>query len=107
MRPLTAIGLIFAGLVAFLLVGLGILRGSLLAPQSWQLAALGLGWLVGLWGALVAFMVFLILWVGQQLAALEAERPAQPVALGQPSVDGAATQASAAPARREPERIAS
>lgn len=73
-------GVIFAALVALLAAGWGFFEmvhstsgGPDEGARSWGLAALGLAWMFGLWGALVALMAFLVASVGEALAASESE----------------------------------
>lgn len=74
-------GVIFAALVALLAAGWGffeVVHSTSGGPdaegvRSWGLAALGLAWMFGLWGALVALMAFLVASVGEALATSESE----------------------------------
>lgn len=79
MRASTIIALIFGGLCALLVVGGAILRmthSSAVTPtgveSSYLLTAtVGTAWMLGVWAAFVALMVFLIAWVAE-------EKPASP-----------------------------
>ena len=75
---------VFVGSAAFLIAGVAVGptvneiygAGGPGAAIAMELVVLGLAWIFALWGALVAIMVFLVLWVGASLAD---EGPASPV----------------------------
>jgi hypothetical protein len=79
MKASTVLGGIFAVLAAFELVGVAILTRPSVHPETVAVAAnqsptlvtLAMAWVFGLWAALVAFMVYVIAWVGDGMAAGE------------------------------------
>ena len=66
-----------------------------LVARPWILDAAGLVWMFALWGALVAFMVFLIGWVGEGMAGGEAQELRSP---HRTAPDGRASDTAFAPA---------
>lgn len=77
MQPLRRIAAVFLALSGIVVVG-SIFLPALNAPYAgsarlvarpWMLDAAGLVWMFALWGALVAFMVFLIGWIAEGMAS--------------------------------------
>lgn len=86
MRALRGIAGVFLALSGIVVVG-SIFLPALNAPHAgsarlvarpWMLNAAGLVWMFALWGALVAFMVFLIGWIAEEMAARANEFDANP-----------------------------
>ena len=72
MSPTKVLGGIFVALLGLELLGLVALQGVGADPnaaRSVLVATLGLAWIVGVWATLVAFMVFIIAWVAEGMAA--------------------------------------
>ena len=112
MQALGRIAAIFLALSAVVVVG-SVFLPALNAPYAgsarlvarpWILDAAGLVLMFALWGALVAFMVFLIGWIGEGMAGGEAEELRSP---HRPTPDGRASDAAFAPAAgaTEPEAV--
>ena len=86
MKASSVLGGLFVVLAAFEIVGVAILTGASVRPevvavapsQSVALTVLATAWVFGLWAALVAFMVYVIAWVAEGMAA-EPEFSATPV----------------------------
>jgi hypothetical protein len=83
-KPSTFVGAIFLLLAAYLLVGGAALRSLWGQLSESAVAIIGVAWAISLWGAFVAAMLFLILWVTESGAdragVAEHETPTQPVA---------------------------
>lgn len=86
MRPLRRIAAVFLALSGIVVVG-SIFLPALNAPYAgsarlvarpWILDAAGLVWMFALWGALVAFMVFLIGWIAEGMGTAASELDASP-----------------------------
>ncbi len=75
------LGIIFATIGGLTLLGVPVLQHLAASGDKVLVEVLGLAWLFGVWGTLVACMMFLIFWTGSAVAAhedhpeAEADRP--------------------------------
>ena len=71
MRPTTIVGAIFAIIGAATLLGVLVLQSmqstGMMATNPELFGAVGLAWMFGVWGTLVACMVFLIVWTATKM----------------------------------------